>query len=372
MNNLEADAVPTNGFLFNLDPSVVFVLLACLILIVSAVLIFRYSGRTGGPTLKLLAVEYKTILFCFAALFLTLVFLALGAWWATPKSEDFGKVILQGMTGSLAEDLAFFSLLGFIIVLVQRREADLNRSLDDKIELLFSAKKLRSGEAAFLRNEVRKISADCQALIVDIDVIEEDAANDMIRIDVSRRWLVANYLAAESAEYSWKLHLTADQAGGHDPAIFVFPSYTTVMSKGSDGIWQRSADDEPLHAGGEIPEQGSLRSDEQRLEISPGHGREFRTRFQGWQPLHVKTSGPPGDAIGPARPDLDTYRLKMDRHWDEIEISVRNSLKRPIRTTISGSGSRMLEVEPGEKKIRAYRSENLKADSHVYVSFVLL
>ena len=372
MNNLHAKVAATNWFPFGWDPATTFVVLAILVLIVSAALIFRYSGRTGGPTLKLLAAEYKTILFCFAALFVTLVFLALAAWYATPGGDGFGKAILQGITGSLAEDLAFFSLLGFIIVLVQRREADLNRSLDDKIELLFSAKKLRSGEAAFLRNEVRKISADCQALIVDIDVMEEDAANDMIRIDVSRRWIVANYLAAESAEYSWNLQITADESGGHDPAIFVFPSYTTVMSMGADGIWQRSTDDEPLHPGGEIPERGVLRSEKQILEISPDQGREFRTRFQGWQPLHLKTSGPPVGMIGPVRPEPDTYRLKMDRHWDEIEISVRNSLKRPIRTTISGSGSRMLDVEPGEKKIRAYRGENLKADSHVYVSFALL
>ena len=372
MNSMNVNTVEPHGLLSGGNISLMFVVIACLVLILSAVGIFRYSGRTGGPTIKLLAAEYKTILLCFAALFMTLVFLALGAWCATPANESFGKAILQGMTGSLAEDLAFFSLLGFIIVLVQRREADLNRTLDDKIELLFSAKKLRSGEAAFLRNEVRKISADCQALIVDIDVIEEDGANDMIRIDVSRRWLVANYLAAESAEYSWKLQLTADDAGGHDPAIFVFPSYTTVMSKDSDGTWRRSADDELLHQGGEVAEMGTLRSDDQSLEISPGNGREFRTRFQGWQPLHRKVVDPSGDDIGPVRPAPDTYRLKMDRHWDEIEISVRNSLKRPIRTTISGSGIRMLEVEPGEKKIRAYSSENLKADSHVYVSFALL
>jgi len=359
-------------FLADVNWSSAFLLLACMTLLLSGVGIFRHSVRTEGPTLKVLAMEYRTVLFCFAALFLTLLFLGIAAWLSTPDDGSFQRSILQGMTGSLAEDLAFFSLLGFIIVLVQRREADLNRNLDDKIELLFSAKKLRSGEAAFLRNEVRKISADCRTLAVDIDVIEEDATNGLIRIDVSRSWLVANYLASESAEYGWKLRISAEDAGGHEPAIFVFPSYTTVMSKTITGGWQRSADDELLHPGGEIPEGGSLHSEETRLEISPGEGREFRTRFQGWQPLFVTNTGPSAGTMGPVRPEPDTYRLKMDRHWDEIELSVRNSLKRPIRTTISGSGSRMLEVESGERKMQAYRGENLKADSHVYVSFVLL
>lgn len=350
----------------------IFVGLACLTLVGSAAGIFRYSARTGGPKIKVLAEEYKTVLFCFAALFLTLLFLALAAWWSTPPAESFSKTILQGVTGSLAEDLAFFSLLGFILVLVQRREADLNRNLDDKIELLFSAKKLRSGEAAFLRNEVRKISADCQTLAVDIDLIEEDASLNLLRIDVSRRWVVANYLASESAEYSWRLNLKADETGGRSPSIFVFPSYTTVMSKGPDGAWQRSTDDELLHPGGEIPDGAKLQSDEKRLEIPPDQGREFRTRFQGWQPLFAGEDGPPPGLIGPVQPAPGTYRLKMDRHWDVIEISVRNSLKRPIRTTIIGANNRNLEVEPGEKKERAYRGENLKAGSHVYVSFVLL
>ncbi|MGC5796008.1 hypothetical protein [Sphingomonas sp. NFX23] len=361
-----------NALLTDENVSAAFLALGCLTLIFSAVGIFRHSASTEGPTLKVLAAEYRTVLLCFAALFLTLLFIGLSAWWSTPADGSFRRSILQGMTGSLAEDLAFFSLLGFIIVLVQRRENDLNRNLDDKIELLFSAKKLRSGEAAFLRNEVRKISADCQTLSVDIDVIEEDVVNGLIRIDVSRSWLVANYLASESAEYGWKLRISAEDAGGRTPAIFVFPSYTTVMSKNPGGGWQRAADDELLHSGGEVQEHGSLHSEETKLEIAPGQGREFRTRFQGWQPLFMRHAGPPPGAQGPVVPEPDTYRLKMDRHWDEIELSVRNSLKRPIRTTISGSGSRMLEVESGERKMQAYKSENLKADSHVYVSFVLL
>jgi hypothetical protein len=219
-------AAPWTDALAGWNWPVIFVALACLTFVGSAVLIFRYSARTGGPKIRVLAGQYKTVLFCFAALFLTLLFLALAAWWSTPSNESFAKAILQGITGSLAEDLAFFLLLGFILVLVQRREADLNRNLDNKIELLFSAKKLRSGEAGFLRNEVRKISADCQTLAIDIDVIEEDAALNLIRIDVTRRWLVANYLSSETAEYAWRLRLTADDSGGRPPSIFVVPSYT--------------------------------------------------------------------------------------------------------------------------------------------------
>lgn len=116
------------------------------------------------------------------------------------------------------------------------------------------------------------------------------------------------------------------------------------MSKDANGVWQRSEGDELLHPDGEVVEGACLHSEEKRLEIPPGFAREFRTRFQGWQPLFVKTAGPPPGTLGPVRPEPDTYRLKMDRHWDEIELSLRNSLKRPIRATISGSGNRIRQA----------------------------
>lgn len=61
---------------------------------------------------------------------------------------------------------------------------------------------------------MRKISADCRTLAVDIDVIEHDEDNGLIRIDVGRKWFVASYLASESAEYAWRLRITAGDAAG--------------------------------------------------------------------------------------------------------------------------------------------------------------
>lgn len=352
--------------------SAILLMIAAFVLIVGAIFIYRYSTRQGGPRFGAVAREYRTVLYCFAVLFLTLFLVGLAAWYATPANESYSKAILQGITGSLAEDLAFFSLLGFILILAQRRETDLNRNLDDKIELLFSAKKLRSGEAAFLRNEIRKISADCRTVSVDIDVIDEDLDNQLIRIDVSRSWLVANYLSSESAEYTWRLRLVGDDAAHHYPALSVFPSYTSEMTADENGQWQTAQDREVLHAGGEAGNNGEVSSETQVLEIKPRHAREFRTRFQGWQQLYAKPQGLAANFVGPIKPEPDPYRLKLEKHWDEIEITLRNSLKRSIMIIISASGERKMQLDPGERKVRAYRGENLAANSHVYVSFILI
>lgn len=336
--------------------------LSALLLLLAGFIIFKITARTGGPTLKTVLREYRAIVFCFLALLTATVMIVAASYLSTPADQSFRPALLQGIAASLIEDLAVFSLLGFIIILIQRREADQNRNLDDKIELLFSAKRLRSGEVAYLREELRKISSDCREAVTEIDVIDYDEANGLIHIDVSRRFYVANYLSTDSAQYALNIDITPDDACGHTPCLQMFPTITnSVVRSGNE--WSRVADDEVLDQGAALNSGEPYRPSQKRLEIAPGQVREFRTRFRGWQRLFKKETGPGGV------PETDGYRLLLLKHWDEIQINVRNSLTRKLRVTISGRESRSFELLAGDEQQKAYRVENLSANSTVHISF---
>lgn len=323
---------------------------------------------------RLIWTDYRSVAFCFLALTAFAVAVGFYADGTTADTAGFWSAAVASVFASLVENLIFFSLLGFGLLVVQRREADRNRGLDDKIGLLFNGKNLRGGEGAFLREELRKISADCQTLEVEVDVLGHDPEAQLVEIDVSRTWLVANYLADESALYSWRLNLSAD-AAGHSPSLAVYPSHSTALSCGRDGEWRSASDDEMLHPGGELECGETMKAEPMPLTIAPREAREFRTRFQGWQRLHATSAVPaPGANAGPLLPEPDSYRFKVTRHWDEVRLTVRNSLKRPLAVSISqsiGEGERRpvkkLELPPGDRQRHAHRFENLPANSRVYV-----
>ena len=337
--------------------------LSALLLLLAGFIIFKTTARAGGPKWNTIVREYRAIIACFFVLLIATIMIMVASYLSTPAGETFRPALLQGIAASLIEDLAVFSLLGFIIILIQRREADQNRNLDDKIELLFSAKKLRSGEVAYLREELRKISSDCREAVIEIDVIDYDEDNGLIRIDVGRRYYVANYLSTDSAQYRLKIDITPDDACGHEPCLQMFPTITNTVVR-SRGEWRRSADDEVLDQGAELNSGQPYRPPEKRLEIAPGQVREFRTRFRGWQRLYKKETGPGG------LPESDAYRLLLLKHWDEIQINVRNSLTRKLRVTISGRESRSFELVAGDEQQKAYRVENLSPNSTVHISFM--
>lgn len=345
----------------NVDGVTVLLLLSIALLLFAALIIYKMTARSGGPTWRTVFGEYKAIMFCFLALLVATVMIAIAGYLATPAGQSFRPGLLQGISASLIEDLAFFSLLGFIIVLLQRREFDRNRNLDDKVELLFSAKELRSGEVAYLREELRKISTDCRDSIIDIDVIDYDEANKLVQIDVSRRMYVGNYLSSDPAEYKLKIDITPDDACGHTPCMQIFPTITNSVVK-SGGDWNRVADDEVLDLGAMLAGGQAYRPPEKHLEIRPAQVREFRMRFRGWQRLFKAP-------VNGAAPEPDTYELLLLKHWDEIQINVRNSLNRKLGVTISARESRSFELLSGDEQQKAYRVENLSANSTVHISF---
>lgn len=348
----------------------ILIILATIIFVGGAAGIYRYSTSKGGPKLRVLIGEYRTVLLCFGILTLMLLLIGLAAWRATPASESFGKAILQGITGSLAEDLAFFSLLGFILVIVQRREADLNRNLDDKIELLFSAKKLRSGEVAYLKEELRRISSDCRQSVTHIDVVNHDAGREFVQLDVSRQYYVGNYLSSEDAQHLLQVDLTPDTYPGDGPSMYIYPTITNSVVE-AHGEWTRVADDELLDEGAELNSGDRYRPPERKLQIRPGQVREFRSRFRAWQRLYKEPLGAVDPTVRQAQQrEPDVFEVTLLKHWDEIIVNVRNSLTSEVRVTISGDESRAFSILAGDEQRKAYRVENLSANSRIYISFI--
>ncbi len=320
--------------------------------------------------------DYRSIVWCFVGLVALAVALGLYANGLPGPTDGFLRTSASSVFASLVENLVFFSLLGFGLLVVQRREADRNRSLDDKIDLLFNAKNFRAGEIAFLREQLKQISADCRTVDVEIDVLNHDPTGHFVQIDVSRTWLIANYLADESAVYEWKLKLSADEAPGHTPSMTVYPTFTTTLVAAGDGRWRSTSDDETLHAGTDLPGGASMEVPVRPLEIEASGAREFRTRFRGWQRIYAIGPVPSGAAVGPVLARPDHFKFNVIKHWDEVRVTIRNSLKTPLAVAISQStgdeGMRMVRkatLEPGDRQRDAHSFENLPARSRVYVSF---
>ena len=272
--------------------------------------------------------------------------------------------------GSLTEDLIFFSLLGFVIILIQRREADRGRNFDDKVDLLFDAKRLRAGEVSYLRSRIQSISADCQTNVTTIDVIGYDEKNNLIQIDVSRTFTVANYLRGEPASYDFRLGITPDDACGNEPCLQIFPTVTNSLLPDGKGGFE-SHDDEILHPGGEFSGGDKVPAEKKTLEIQPGQRREFRTRFRFWQKV-VPLDGAGLVELKTPDGELEGYRMRALKHWDDITIKVRNSLSDKLRIAIVGQQKRVFEVHPGDHQNRAYRVENLPHEGKIAVLFSVL
>lgn len=349
-----------------------------LLLILTAVcaIVAVIQRRSIGAVVATVWKDYRSVLWCFLALSGLAALLGFYADGAAGAGGDFWATAAANVFASLVENLIFFSLLGFGLLIVQRREADRNRGLDDRLDLLFNAKQLRSGESSFLRDELRRISADCQSMEVAIDVVDHDTTEGLVEIDVMRNWLIANYLSDESAVYDWRLRIASDAIPSRLVAMTVYPSYSATLTRASDGEWRNATDDELLHPGGDLGSSERLDSDPRPLTIEPSAAREFRTRFRGWQLLYDGPPVPSADRMGPVRPDPGSYKFNVSKHWDEVRVMVTNSLKRDLRVSIYqsiGSGPqkllRKMDLASGDRQRQPVRLENLPAGSRVYVSF---
>jgi hypothetical protein len=346
-----------------------YLFLSVVVVALGVLLIVRFWARAEGSRRTSVWREYRPVVLCFALLLLFAGLIGRAAYLDRGPNEAFSHIVYQSVFASLLEDLIFFSVIGFIILVVQRREADRSRNIDDKIDLLFNAKKLGSDEISYLRDEVRKISADCQRQVTELDVIDHDPANSLILLDVSRRFQVGNYLRDEPAEYTFQLGITPDDACGNRPCLIVFPSISTSMVPNGAGGWARGADDQILDEGGEVEFPNRYRPDSKVVQIPARSLREFRTRLRGWQPLYKPTPQPPAGAFGPVKPELDHYNIVFAKHWDEVTVNVRNSLQRQLRVTIKAVDATTFDLQPGDHRFQALRVQNSSAKSRIAIVF---
>jgi hypothetical protein len=339
------------------------IILTCALvgLLAAALIIYWFSAYPERTIRRRPNRQFWIILACFGVLALVAIAVGLAAS-LRASPDELEKSLLLGFSASLIEDLVFFSLLGLFVVLIQRREADLSRTMDDRIELLFNAKRLRSGEAAYLREQVRSISNDCRESSTFIDVIAYDPKKKLVQIDVGRRYYVANYLADESSRYELKIDLTADSGIGKSPAITIFPTLSTKVQK-ENGEWKQLGDTQTLDEGGVIEDGQSYRETKKHLDIATNETREFRTRFRGWQRLYAEGTKPQDE-------QFESYEVTLLKHWDMINIHVRNSLQRELRVTMSGDDSRSFTLVAGDDERKAYRTENLLANSIIAIRFM--
>jgi len=352
-----------------MDISWLLILGSALFLIGSAWLIYRRFAAPTRPPWRAIWTQYWPVMFSFATLAVVAALLGVASYFEV-NSNGLRAAGVVGVFTSLLNDLIFFSLLGFMLILIQRREADRGRNIDDKIDLLFDAKRLRSGEVAYLKDQVRKVSADCRSNLTEIDVIQHDSKHQLIQMDVRRRFQVANYLATEAAEYKFQLDLTPDDACGNQPCAVVYPSITTSLLPDGRGGFE-STEDEVLSEGAKLDAGEPYKTPSKLLQIEPGQMREFRTRFRAWQRL-FKQAEAIAETQDSRKPEPDSFEILAVKHWDEILIQVRNSLPTKLCVTISGRESRSFELHPGDQQHKAYRVENLAANSTIYVSFEVL
>jgi len=331
-------------------------------LLSSATVIYRFFVLREKGVRRRPGKAFWTILACFMVLAGVASVVSVAAALKSPEGQ-FETPLLVGFSASLVEDLVFFSLLGLFVVLMQRREADLSRTMDDRIEILFNAKILRSGEAAYLREQVRTISNDCRESYTFVDVIDYDEDNGLVQIDVSRQFYVSNYLTDESSRYELKLDIAADDVVPHDPAITVFPTLSRQVRR-ERGEWvEDGGGAQPLDPGGTVPQGGVYSKGRKFINIPAHKTLEFRTRFRGWQPLSLIDA-----ATGTAVDEF--YQVEHAKHWDRIEVEVRNSLQQKLAVTIKGGDIREFSLLEGHDS--AFTMENLPSKSTIAFRFVPL
>jgi hypothetical protein len=331
-------------------------------LLSSATVIYRFFVLREKRVRRRPGKAFWTILACFMVLAGVASVVSVAAALKSPEGQ-FETPLLVSFSASLVEDLVFFSLLGLFVVLMQRREADLSRTMDDRIEILFNAKTLRSGEAAYLREQVRTISNDCRESYTFVDVIDYDKDNGLVQIDVSRQFYVSNYLTDESSRYELKLDIAADDVVPHDPAITVFPTLSRQVRR-ERGEWvEDGGGAQPLDPGGTVPQGGVYSKGRKFINIPAHKTLEFRTRFRGWQPLILI------DAATGATVD-EFYQVEHAKHWDRIEVEVRNSLQQKLAVTIKGGDTREFTLLEGHDS--AFTMENLPSKSTIAFRFVPL
>lgn len=331
---------------------------ATVLLVAGLFAIFWIWGRPDpfvhrSPARALL-IEFGPIIACFA---LIITCFGIAAWaykLALIEGLDTSKSLLSGFLASLLEDIVFFSALGFVIVLIQRREYERGRNIEDRIDTLFNGKRLTRRELDDLQARVVALGCDCQVNEATLDVRDLDMAADAIQVDVSRKWYVASYFKSDAAPYDWKMEIAGDTLPGDLSLIEVFPSYYSTLPR--DGA-KPTGNSTELHPAQRIraPQIFEYRPDS--IPIAPGATYEFRSRYRAWQRLH--------------RPDgsVDQWEWTARKHWDRFRLTVRNSLSCGLKVRIVGVEERNFTLAPGEMQTEPFEVEDIVEKTKILVEF---
>jgi hypothetical protein len=331
---------------------------AAVLLVAGLFAIFWIWGRPDpfvhrSPARALL-IEFGPIIACFVLIITCFVIAALAYSQALAEGLDTSRSLLSGFLASLLEDIVFFSALGFVIVLIQRREYERGRNLEDRIDTLFNGKRLTRRELDDLQARVIALGCDFQLNEATLDVRELDASADAIQVDVSRKWHVASYFKSDSVPYDWTMRIEGDALPGDLSVIEVFPSfYSTLPRPGT----KTNGNSTELHPAQRIMAPAIFEYQPPSIPILPGAIYEFRSRYRAWQRLHRDDGS------------IDQWEWTARRHWDRFRLTVRNSLSYGLRIHIVGVEERSFTLAPGEMQTEPFEVEDIVEKTKILVEF---
>lgn len=332
--------------------------LVCLVasLTVTSMILHRSAGRPHknrlGAVLKGL---WPVVLSLIAVVIASLLFLKAAG--NVPPTDQFSTTLSLGFVASLFEDILFFTFLGFVVLFVQQTEFFRSRKLDERIDYLFNAKRLTSEELTYLKEKVSEIACDFRSDETTIDVKEHDEALKMVRIDVTRRFRVGNYLRERASIYDWKMEIEPDPMPDKRDSMTIYPPVTTLYQERADHTLTVVADAEeigPLKTISAVGETYELR--DKRFPIAPQQVRECRSRFEGWQRLFHPNNQP------------DSFEILVERHWDRMSIRVVNSLMQPLVVHFREI-RRKVRLAPGDHLSEAWLGENVESGRKISIEF---
>ena len=349
-------------------------IIAFLILVCGLFLIFNrwvaVSAKSSKSAWGTLFQEYKPLFAGFFVITISSIFVWLAYNAAlqnqTPNltsTQSAGSGFLGAFLASLVEDIAFFAALGFLIVAIQRREYNLHRKIGDRIDSLFNRKPLTNDEIGYLKDQISENACDFIWNETFIDIVSYNHEHSAIKLDVARRFHIGNYLTDLNALYKWRIRLQPDEISPlTDEEPFEFYPFFRGWKENSNGSTKPPILSEVI-ADGSIVAKGHV-WDKTLVEtaIEPGEVCEFRMRYRGWQPLtHLPDSSEPYP-----------YELESQRHWDTMEVTVRNSLAKPVNIVIKGpKGPRSVTIGSGDHLREAFHAKDLPTRSEVHVMFTI-
>lgn len=266
-------------------------------------------------------------------------------------SESHSKSLLPSILASLIEDIAFFSALGLVVILVQHRDFLKHRSFEERVRMLFDKEDISSEELTEIKDRIREISCDYRQMESTVDVRQYDSDIECIQLDVARTFFMSNYVSGESADVKWKVGIKPDDVRPKSALLEIYPSRARTVWRNRGGVLATDGFVE-LHPAALHYEPTLYANEPVVPRVPAGKALEIQSRYRVWQPLRQRDGFP------------QPLRFGAQKHWDCCLITVRNSLERSIRVKLSGAALGDMELAPGET------SNPLKIDNFFKSAYV--